>query len=602
MKNKTSLSLFWPLALLCLLFISPADAYIFTPENPAPGAGSVYLSYNGAQSQGDILAIDVRVNSLPGSIPAIGAAFDLDFDPAVLTYVSYMPGNFFEMTDLPENGNMLRLVAAPLRIPGTIIIGISQNNGDPGASGSGVLLTLKFRVASGGQVLQSNISLSLMNMLDLQGQAIEGLNWYDCQVVQHPLEIVTASVPQGTLGSSMTLPLTASGGFPPYTWGKTAGSSLPPGLSLNANTGVVSGTPTASGSYPVTVLLTDASLQEVTRNLTIIINPAPQIQTSALPGITINQVYDQTLSASGGTTPLTWDILSGALPSGIILNSSTGNLSGTPSVSGTFSFTARVRDSNGAAASRSLSITVNQGVSVTTASLPETTAGAVYNSALQAQGGTAPYTWTVDSGLPAGLSLITDTGEIVGIASTAGNWSFTVTVRDKNGVTATKALAIMINPSPAIATTSISNLYQDSTGQGATFAVTGGVSPYTWSLPSGSLPTGLTLDTKTGVVSGIPSKPGIYTFTVRVTDAVGIAASTEYQWVILATPPGNVDFDTPGSVNRVDGYDLIALDIAFGTTAGSVGWNPLADLNGDNIIDDADLHILQENFGTSNGP
>src|SRR4030065_520565 len=102
-------------------------------------------------------------------------------------------------------------------------------------------------------------------------------------------------------------------------------------------------------------------------------------------------------------------------------------------------------------------------------------------------------------------------------------------------------------------------------GQGATFAVTGGVSPYTWSLPSGSLPTGLTLDTQTGVVSGIPSKPGIYTFTVRVTDAVGIAASTEYQWVILATPPGNVDFDTPGSVNRVDGYDLIALDIVFGT-------------------------------------
>ena len=128
------------------------------------------------------------------------------------------------------------------------------------------------------------------------------------------------------------------------------------------------------------------------------------------------------------------------------------------------------------------------------------------------------------------------------------------------------------------------------------------MSPYTWSLPSGSLPTGLTLDTKTGVVSGIPSKPGIYTFTVRVTDAVGIAASTEYQWVILATPPGNVDFNTTGSVNRVDGYDLIALDIVFGTTAGSVGWNPLADLNGDNIIDDADLHILQENFGTSNGP
>src|SRR3989337_1437554 len=264
MKNKISLSLFVPLALVCLLFISPANAYIFTPDNPAPGAGSIYLSYNGAQSQGDILAVDVRVNSLPDSIPAIGAAFDLVYDPSVLTYDSSLPGNFFESTDIPGNGSMVRLVALQHGMPGTLVIGVSQNNGDPGASGSGVILTLKFRVASGGQILQSNISLSLMNMLDLQGQAIEGLNWYDCQVVQHPLEIVTASVPQGTLGSSMTLPLTASGGFPPYTWGKTAGSSLPPGLSLNANTGVVSGTPTASGSYPVTVLLTDASLQEVT--------------------------------------------------------------------------------------------------------------------------------------------------------------------------------------------------------------------------------------------------------------------------------------------------------------------------------------------------
>jgi hypothetical protein len=63
-----------------------------------------------------------------------------------------------------------------------------------------------------------------------------------------------------------------------------------------------------------------------------------------------------------------------------------------------------------------------------------------------------------------------------------------------------------------------------------------------------------------------------------------------------------VDFATPGSVDRVDGYDLIALDMVFGTTAGSPGWNPLADLNGDGIIDDADFSILQGNFGKSNGP
>src|SRR4030067_368544 len=225
-----------------------------------------------------------------------------------------MPGNFFEMTDLPENGNMVRLVAAPQRIPGTIIIGISQNNGDPGASGSGVLLTLKFRVASaGGQVLQSNISISLMDLRNLQNQPIGGLTWYNGQVVQYPLEIVPASFPQGTQGNNMTLPLTASGGFEPYTWSKTAGN-LAPGLSLNAGTGVISGIPSAAGNYPVTIQLTDSSSQVVTRDFNIVINASPQILTSALAGTTVNQAYNQTLSASGGTPPLAWGISSGALP------------------------------------------------------------------------------------------------------------------------------------------------------------------------------------------------------------------------------------------------------------------------------------------------
>lgn len=546
------------------------------------------------------MAIDVMVNTLSGSTPALGVAFDLDFDPSVLTYDSYIPGNFFEMSDIPENGNMRKLVAMQQGLPGKLLIGVSQNNGDPGASGSGNLLTLNFRVASGDQVLQSNIVISLMNLIDVKGMIIPGLNWYNGQVVQYPLEIVTASLPQGTQGSKMTLSLSASGGFPPYTWNRSAGN-LAPGLSLNADTGVISGLPSEPGSYPFTILLTDSFSQQITRKLTIVINPAPKILTAALQGITINQTYNQTLSASGGTNTLAWDILSGTLPSGIILNSSTGVLSGSPTLSGTFSFTVRLRDSNGASANRNLSITVYQNVTVTTASLPETTAGAAYNNTLQVQGGSAPYTWTIASGLPDGLSLIPDTGEILGIPSTAGNWGFIVTVRDAYGATAAKILEIMVNPSPAIATTTVSNLYQDSTGQEVAFAATGGISPYTWSLLSGRLPTGLTLNTQNGVVSGTPSKPGKYTFTILVTDALGITFATEYQWVILANPPGNADFVTPGSVNRVDGYDLVALTLASGTTINSERWNPLADFNGDQIIDSSDLLILLDNFGKSNG-
>ena len=117
---------------MCLLFLSPAHAFLFTPANPNPGAGSIYLSYNGAQSQGNIIAIDVKVNTLSGGTPAMGVTFDLDFNPSALTYDSLLPGDFFERGDLAGNGSMVRLAALQQGMPGKLLIGVSRNFGDPG--------------------------------------------------------------------------------------------------------------------------------------------------------------------------------------------------------------------------------------------------------------------------------------------------------------------------------------------------------------------------------------------------------------------------------------------------------------------------------------
>lgn len=158
------------------------------------------------------------------------------------------------------------------------------------------------------------------------------------------LFITTTSLPSGTVGSSYSATLTASGGVPGYTWAIIAGS-LPPGLTLNTGTGAISGTPASANTFGFTAQVTDSALQTDSKALSITIAAnAPSITTtSPLPNATQGQAYSQTLSATGGVTPYAWSLVGGALPSGLSL-AANGLVSGTPTVSGGFSFTAEVRD------------------------------------------------------------------------------------------------------------------------------------------------------------------------------------------------------------------------------------------------------------------
>ena len=91
----------------------------------------------------------------------------------------------------------------------------------------------------------------------------------------------------------------------------------------------------------------------------------------------------------------------------------------------------------------------------------------------------------------------------------------------------------------------------------------------------------------------------IYYFAVTAYDDLGNESgfSNEVNKVILATPPGNIDVYTPASATRVDGYDLIALELSWGSTLLDTNWNPLSDLDNNGFIDQSDLNILIGNFG-----
>jgi hypothetical protein len=181
------------------------------------------------------------------------------------------------------------------------------------------------------------------------------------------LSLTASSLPNGTVGAAYSATLAAAGGVAPYLWAVTAGS-LPAGLTLNAQTGAISGTPASAGTASFTVQLTDAQspAASVSAPLSITVNPAPSapltVKTESLPNARRSRAYSQTLVAAGGAQPYAWSLASGSLPPGLALNAATGTISGTPTNRGTWRFTVRVQDSQPqkASATRALSLTVTR--------------------------------------------------------------------------------------------------------------------------------------------------------------------------------------------------------------------------------------------------
>ncbi|KAA6458306.1 hypothetical protein DYQ86_20540 [Acidobacteria bacterium AB60] len=329
-----------------------------------------------------------------------------------------------------------------------------------------------------------------------------------------PLTITTKSLPQGSVGTAYLQVFQAGGGATPYTWTRTGGA-LPAGLSLASN-GTISGTPTASGISTFAVQVTDAKSATTSATLSITIAAGLTITTTTLPEASTGVPYQDSLTASGGTSPYTWKVNSGSLPTGLSLSGS-GIISGTPAATGSSKFTVQVADAASATRSATLTLAVSS-LRITTTSLASGIVGTAYQTSLAATGGTAPYTWSMVSGaLPAGLSLAGN-GTISGTPKAAGSPSFTVRATDSTFATQTASFTLTVTGTLAITTTSlpagtVGAAYQSS------LAASGGTPPYAWSLASGSLPAGLSL-ASSGAVTGTPTTSGSSSFNVQVKDSL----------------------------------------------------------------------------------
>lgn len=340
---------------------------------------------------------------------------------------------------------------------------------------------------------------------------------------------------------SLTVPA-ASGGVPGYTW-TDPGATLPPGLTLSTvnSEAVITGTPTIRGVFPVTLTVTDST---TTRRSTVgfswttdyppmvTTNPGPQTSTAA----TTDSVA---LSVTGGSGSFAWTGGT-TLPAGLTL-SAAGVVSGSPTTAGVTAVALVVTDTKTLLAQNvSFSWTVYPPPAVSSPGDRSVTVGAVVSEQLATTCPNAPCSYVLNNG-PASFGISSSgllAGTVTSDARTFG--SVTVTVTDSSGSSVSSApFAVTVNAAP-----SLSSPGDQNTAPGAAVTVdlaglaVGGTAPLTYSAVN--LPTWLTLDTSTGVITGTAPGAAATTtgITVTVSDAFGVrSTSPPFSWLVGTPPP-----------------------------------------------------------------
>jgi hypothetical protein len=316
------------------------------------------------------------------------------------------------------------------------------------ATASSVLYT-----APTGISANLSVSLQAVSLADKSATATVAIT------VVIPPTFGTTLPPNGANGVPYSFAVSVTGGVAPLTL-TIASGSLPAGLTISQS-GTISGKPTGSNTTNTfTVQVADSGNppdKVLSPQYTIKISAPPPLSitsTGALLGGTVNTAYATSIVTSGGVTPFTWTKTSGNFPPGLTFNTTSGQLTGTPTMAGVFQFTLQVVDSaippQMATTPAPLSITVNAPppLQITPSVLPGGSVATPYSTSVQATGGVLPYTWSVVFGqLPAGLSLNPVSGEITGtpmfVSGTPVN--FTLGVKDSQTVPATASRAFSIS-------------------------------------------------------------------------------------------------------------------------------------------------------------
>ena len=393
------------------------------------------------------------------------------------------------------------------------------------------------------------------------------------------LAVASTTLTVGTPATSFT-PVTSSGGTGAVTFAVTAGT-LPAGLSLSS-AGAITGTPSvASVATNYTITATDSAVPPATSSkaFSLTVSATPSIPLSiaapyAAAG-TVGAPFSYTIVA----TPAPSDYNSSPLPAGLSLNRTTGLLSGTPTVAGTFLVTLEVRNQSGT------------GAAVLTLTFTPASVAPIITGVLSAPGTVGlsfgPYTIVASgsptafsaSSLPSGLVLNPVSGVITGTPVAAGVTIVTLTATNAAG-SSTAGLTITVTPA-GLAPLFISSP-RASGAVGVTFVTYVSLATGTpSSFNAVGLPPGLSINPLTGAINGTPTAAGTFTVTLSATNATGTGTGTLTLVIATAlTEPSSriVNFAAraisgPGSESLImgfvvsgDGKNLLVRGIGPGLT------------------------------------
>ncbi len=353
---------------------------------------------------------------------------------------------------------------------------------------------------------------------------------------------ITSSLQIGGLAGEAITPyqITATG-TEPITYSV---SGLPSGLTFNANTATISGTPTTAGTYNVELTASNTFGQDAETLVIQITQPVdPPVITSVLTKhATVDEPLSYTLTASG-TGPITLNATN--LTDGLVFNAETGQISGSPSAAGVYNITLSATNAGGTS-TETLVLTVGSSPEITNQLTASGTAGDQFSTFTVTATGTPDITFEV-SNLPQGLSFDPATNHINGTPTFAGEYNVLITATNDYG-TDVKTLVITI--AEGLQAPEITSALTTSGAEDFPFSYiieATGSQPMTFNAVH--LPAGLTLSGNT--ISGIPTTAGTYNVTISATNAAG----TDSKTLVVTINEGTADdTDGDGIADEMDAY------------------------------------------------